>query len=463
MIIAIIGTVLLYLLIGLIDMSQYGENCSKALGFLVAAIFWMTVAPLDMSIAGIGILAFGTTLGLFTWDAVKSNLGSSNFYTLLGMLLVANSLSYTPFAKRFAYWALKTFGRKPAMLFFSFAAITSFISWFVSNIGIALLMSSIANTLLLAMGEKPGESKWGAAMLTMVNCAAYFGGCILVGGSPNGNVGGMSYMQTAAGDFLIDISYANWAKIGIPVWFVMIGPLAFIYWKCFRLGKEKLNILSSEYYDSQLKELGPISGSEIRWVVIVLGMVVTMLLGVTTAKAALIWAAIGMLPGIGLKDCKTQLKALPIGVLFCVTAVPMLGKVITDNGVDTWLGTIFSPLIGNMGPLSFSIVSTFILFLCMNLLVNATHGAHALAVSICTPICISLGYNPCTVLLPMMFCGGWFWCISANYLMYMNFGYGWYKMKDSPLPGFIFGTLCCIVVPIINYLLTPLWGLSLYL
>jgi DASS family divalent anion:Na+ symporter len=404
MIIAIIGTVLLYLLIGLIDMSQYGENCSKALGFLVAAIFWMTVAPLDMSIAGIGILAFGTTLGLFTWDAVKSNLGSSNFYTLLGMLLVANSLSYTPFAKRFAYWALKTFGRKPAMLFFSFAAITSFISWFVSNIGIALLMSSIANTLLLAMGEKPGESKWGAAMLTMVNCAAYFGGCILVGGSPNGNVGGMSYMQTAAGDFLIDISYANWAKIGIPVWFVMIGPLAFIYWKCFRLGKEKLNILSSEYYDSQLKELGPISGSEIRWVVIVLGMVVTMLLGVTTAKAALIWAAIGMLPGIGLKDCKTQLKALPIGVLFCVTAVP-----------------------------------------------------------ICTPICISLGYNPCTVLLPMMFCGGWFWCISANYLMYMNFGYGWYKMKDSPLPGFIFGTLCCIVVPIINYLLTPLWGLSLYL
>ena len=183
--------------------------------------------------------------------------------------------------------------------------------------------------------------------------------------------------------------------------------------------------------------------------------------------AAIFWMTVAPLDmsiaGIGLKDCKTQLKALPIGVLFCVTAVPMLGKVITDNGVDTWLGTIFSPLLGNMGPLGFSIVSTYILFLCMILLVNATHGAHALAVSICTPICISLGYNPCTVLQPMMFCGGWFWCISANYLMYMNFGYGWYKMKDSPLPGFIFGTLCCIVVPIINYLLTPLWGLSLYL
>ena len=464
MIIGIVGTILIYLVCSNLPLATFGENCAKGLGFVAAAIFWMVVTPLDMTVAALMIMIFGSSLGVFAWADLGTQLGKSQFFTLLGMLIIANSLSYTPFAQRFAYWAIMKFGKKPVRLFLAIGIITSFLSWFMSNIGIALLMSGICNTLLIAMEEKPGESKFGCAVMSMVNMAAYFGGCVLIGGSPNGNIGGMSYMQTAAGEaFEVNVSYARWALSGIPSWIILIVPMLYVYIKYFKVDKADIKLMPESYYQEKLNALGKISGSEIRWVIIVLGMVISMLAGMSNAKAAILWALIAMLPGIGLKDCKTQLKSLPVGVLLCVCVLPILGTVITSTGVDSLIGSIFVPLIGNMGPLPFSMVCTLILFLLMNLLVNATHGAHVLAMGICVPVCLSLGYNPTTVLFPMLMAGGWFWCVGANYLMMMNHGYGWWEMKDNIVPGFIAGFLCVIIVPIVNYLVCLIAGLPLYL
>ncbi len=464
MIIGIVGAVAIFLILSQLNLTAYGENCAKALGFIFAIIFWMVVCPLDMTVAALIIAVVGSSLGLFAWSDLTTQLGKSQFFTLFGMLLVSNSLSFTPFAERFSYWAIKKFGKKPLQLFLIIGIMGSFISWFMSNIGVSLLVAGICNTLLLAMGEKPGESSFGRGMMLMVNMTVYFGGCVLIGGSPNGNLGGIGYMQTAAGDAVeVAVSYGRWALTGIPSWLILIVPMILVYAKYFKVDKAQVEVLPEEYYDEKLRELGPISGSEIRWIIIVLGLVVSLLSGMSAAKASMMWGLIGMLPGIGLKDCKSQLKKLPIGVLMCVAVLPMLGTIITTHGVADLIGDIFKPLIGNLGPLPFSILCTCIMFLLMNLLVNATHGAHVLAMNIAVPIALAMGYNPVVVLMPMLLCGGWFWCVSANYLMMMTNGYGWWDMKDSLVPGFITGFMCVLVVPIVNYVVCLLGGISFYL
>ncbi len=463
MLIAVVGTVALYLIFSSLDLSAYGPNCARAVGFVIATIFWMIVSPMEMMVAALLIMTMGIFLKVFSISDVQSRLGASALYSLLGMMIVANSVSQTKFGERISYWVLYKFGQKPVSMVMLVGLVSIIMSAFVSNIATIVLLSSICNVLLLAMGEKPGESRLGKALMSIIPMGAMFGGCALITGAPTGALNGIAYMNTASGDLNLTVSYANWAKLGVPTVLICMVPMVLIYVLCFRIRNKDFVCPPPSYFKEHLDGMGRIGGSEIRWIVIVVLMVATMLSGMNTSVSALLFACISMLPGIGVTDCKRAIKSVPWGILICVCLCPLIGVAITNNGVSDLLADLIRPLIGNIGPLAFSIMSTTALFLAMNLMVNATHGAQALVISLFVPVCIALGYNPATCMLPTLLGGGWFWAIGANYIVMMNKGYGWWEMKDPILPGFLAGAFVCIVVPLLNYVLLPVWGMSYYL
>lgn len=460
---SVAGTVIIYIALNFAPLSAYGDNCAKALAFACATIFWMITTPCEMAVSAFLIAALGTMAGVITWSDVKNRLGSSAFYPMMGMSVVAMGIRFTPFGQRLAYWLLYRFGQKPVRMVVIIGVMTAFLSAFVSNIATIILVSGICNELLLTMGEKPGESKLGKTLMLTIIMASMVGGMGLVNGAPTGNLQGIALMNTASGKLNLTITYVDWAKISVPTLLITIVPCLLIYVFVFGVKNKYFEVPPPSYYKEYLDNMGKMGGSEYRWIIITTGMVTAMLAGMNTAQAALLFAALCMLPGIGVFNSKDVLKTLPWGVLIAVCLCPLIGTIITQNGVSDLLNAVIKPLFGQMGPLAFSILSTLMLFLAMNLMVNADYGAQALVVTFTTTLCIGLGYDPRTVLLPVMFAGGWMWAIGANYIVVMNKGYGWWEMKDPTLPGFVAGFFLCIAVPVINYILTPLWGLSLYL
>ncbi|MCD8098881.1 MAG: hypothetical protein LUE31_12875, partial [Lachnospiraceae bacterium] len=310
------------------------------------------------------------------------------------------------------------------------------------------------------MGEKPGESKFGRVLMAVLPFALLTSGTSLVGGSASGNVSSINYMLNNAG---LELTYVHWAKLAYPAFIICIIPGILLFTRFFKFKAEDVHILPADYYQERLDELGPIGGSEVRWIIIIIGMIACMLGGMKTAYAALLWAMISVLPGIGVADAKKVIPALNWDVCICVCIVPLLGTILTNNGVNDFIAAKIGPLFSNLGIFPFMVLAGWIMFVLMNVMVNATHGAHALTAATLIPIAVSLGYNPLVVCFPMLCTASWFYCFGGNYIVMINGGYGWWDKKDTIIPGLITGLCMVVAYSAIIYVIAPLWGMSFYL
>lgn len=456
-------TVLVYIGISMLPMQAYGENCAKGLAFLVASILFMVTSSLDVSIIGMLMITIAPLLGLCTWQEVQAASGSSSLYPMLGMTIVALGCEFTPFGKRISYWFLYTFGHKPVRMLLAVGISSSLLSAFVSNTAVIILMSSIINLMLLAMGEKPGESRLGKAAMLIVLIAAMYGGIALINGSPGSNNLLINFMNSASGDLDLTIPYAHWAKTGFPIYVITFVPVCFIYIKWFKIKNTGFDLLPKSYYKEKLNELGKMAGSEWRWVIITVAMVVCMLAGMNSNLAAMLFAAITLLPLIGVSPWKEVAKKVPWSLLVALITIPILGTIINTSGITVWLQEVISPLLSGMGLLGFSIALALLAFLMVNLLVNANFGVWAFVGTVGTAISISLGYNPVVAVFPAFLTSAMMWCFGGNVIVMLNKSYNWWEMKDPVAPGLIAGLFISIAIPLLNYLLNMLFGTPMYL
>lgn len=451
-----------YILCSLMPLDSYGEGTARALGMLLAmivfSIFWCYSIAIPALLCAIG----GILLKHWAWKDVTAALGSSPMYTMIGMQIVALGCEFTPLGTRMAYWFLKQFGQKPVRMVVVIGVVSAILSAFVSDLAVLIMMSGIAATLLDAMGEKPGQSKIGKAMMLVVTCMSLVGGSILICGSPSGNMRAISFMESASnGEF--SITFGQWAAFGVPS-FILFGiPAALIYVKCAGLKNSDVDPLPRSYYDEKLKTLGPIGGSEIRWIIIVTAMITTMISGMGAGQAALMFALIAMLPGVGVVPAKKALGKIPWDNVLALCTFPLLGNLLTETGLGDLITDLLKPIVGNMSPLIFSIFACLITGILVNIFVNANIAVCAMCVTIFTPVCISLGYNPSVLLYPTLCVVSLFFCIGSNTMVLMNKGYGYWEMKDPILPGFLVICMFSLIYPIISFAMSSLIGLSIYI
>lgn len=465
MVIALVVAIAVMIVISMIPMNAYGEKCSLGLGFFVGMILFISLSPSDPAIAGMLVVTVATLLGLVTWGEVGTALGTSAFYPTLGMAIVALGAEFTPFGRRFAYWFLYKFGQKPVRMVLAFGFAASLISAFVSNVAVIILMSAICNTTLLAMGEKPGQSKFGKAFMLIILMCAEFGGIALINGAPGGNNLCLGLMTAASGDLNLAVSYRDWAFRAFPTWLITIIPAIFIYIKYFGIknNDENLKILPKSYYKEKLDEIGKLQGAEFRWIVITLIMIVCMLTGMNANLAAMLFAAISMFPLVGCSSFKNVMKRLPWGVIVALGTYPIFGTILSGTGVTAWIQAVVTPVLGNMGPLMLSIVLSVIMFVLVNVCINGFSGILPFVITVGTTVSIGLGYNPCVVVFPAMLSASMMWVFGSNVFVMLNKDYGWWEINDPILPGAISGLFLSIVCPILSYLFSSLLGMSVLL
>ena len=462
LVVTFIISVVAFFLIRSADLRTYGETTSTALAFLVSILIFMIFSGTEVIKSAFLIVLLGMVTGLWDFGTVSATFGGSPFLPTIGMMIVAMGCEFTPFGKRLAYWFLYKLGDNPVRMTCVVAITTGLISSFVSNVATLILMSSIAAALLGAMGEKPGESKIGRAMMVMIPTFSMIGGMSLISGAPTGNLMGIEYIRNASG---IDagVSYLNWAIVGFPAVLCIYPVACLIYVMYFKLKNRDINILPKDYYKQQLDEIGPIGGSEIRWIIIVLGMIITMVAGVSMPISALLFATIAMLPAIGCVPAKQVFGKLPFAVTLAMALMPLMGKLFAGTGLGELVSDLLRPMVGSMSPWKLCFFSVLVMGILINVFVNASAAAETLILGIITPVAVGLGYNPVLIMLPSAMIASCFFCFGVNSTIMMNQGYGYWDAKDFTVPGFLTIFVISLFLSIFATVIAPLLGVPLYL
>ena len=444
----------------LLPLDRYGVGTGKALGFFLALLVFLIVQPWPQLPTTMFVPVLGMFLGFWKWSDFQAAAGSSMFLQFVAMVIVAAGAETTPIGKRIALIFLEKLGDRPVRLIVTVGFVTGLISTFVSNTATLIMMSGIANSLLLTMKEVPGKSVIGRIMMIVIPMASLVGGMTLISSAPGGNAYGIGLLEAASGG-AASITYAQWAVMGVPSFLVVCIPMSLIYvWSYHLKNKDFEDKLPPKaYYRGLLEELGPMGGSELRWIGIVVLMIAVLIAGGNGTAVPLLFAAISVLPVIGTVPVKEVFQHVPMQVAFAILFLSSIGSLFSNTGLGNMFTSVLAPMLSGLGPYWFSVVTCFLMAVLCNVCVNGAMAIMPLIIGIATPLCISLGYNPTVVMFPAICAGSFFFWIMINSIMIINKGYGWWDDKDSLKPGFLLIVLLSIVIPAICQIAAPLFGM----
>lgn len=236
-------------------------EAAKALGVtLLMAIWWVTECIPIYATAFIPVALF-PILGILDAGAVSENYGHNYVLMLLGGFFLAKAIEISGLHKRVALYIIKRLGTSRRKIMLSFMIATAFLSFWIANVAVALLMLPIA----LAIVDKEEHNKesnphFGLALMLAIAYSASIGGTgSLIGTPPN-----MVFAGIVAKLFpeLPEIDFLEWMKIGIPIVIISL-PLTWFYLiKYFKISGNFSG--SKEIIDEEISRVGKMSIMEQR-------------------------------------------------------------------------------------------------------------------------------------------------------------------------------------------------------
>ena len=454
--------VILALMIGCsqLPLSAYGEKTGLALGVFLSLILCYLIQPWDMVVSTLMVPVAGFFLGFWEWNVIQTSTGTSSFVSMFALSVVSAGAATTPFGKRLALIFLRKFYDKPIMMVFAVGLCSALLSAFISNTAVIIMMSGIVNGLLLTMGEKPGESRVGRVMMVLIVTGSYLGGMALINGCSASALLGIGILESAT-EGAYTITYRQFASVGVPSVLLTVVPCLAIYIKGMGLKKSDFkNILPLEYYQNLYKELGPMQGCEIRWLILTAVMVVWLFLGGHSTAVPLTCAIIAVLPVIGCVPVKKMFEHVPMTILFIILFAGTIGSLLTKTGLSVLFTELLSPIFTGLNPYLFIVVTCLIMAVLENICVTV-NTIYVLIMTLVSPICITMGYNPSLMMLPVLMLHCTFFVLRLNATVLVNKHYGWWETKDGVIPGILVVLILCLVFPAVALLVGPMVGLPI--
>nr|WP_299387617.1 DASS family sodium-coupled anion symporter [Allomuricauda sp.] len=233
----------------------------RALGVaLLMAIWWVTECIPIYATAFVPIALF-PLLGILDAHTTTENYGHNYVLMLLGGFFLAKSIELCNLHKRVALYIISKLGTSRRRIILSFMIATAFLSFWIANVAIVLLMLPIA----LAIVDKEEENersnpKFGLALMLAIAYAASIGGTgSLIGTPPNMIFAGV-FSKAFPG--LPEIDFLEWMRLGTPI-VIIILPITWWYLiKYFRIHGNFAG--SKDIISREIKALGQLSRMEKR-------------------------------------------------------------------------------------------------------------------------------------------------------------------------------------------------------
>ncbi|MDX1464518.1 MAG: SLC13 family permease [Halomonas sp.] len=433
---------------------------------LLMATWWSTEA-IPIPATSLLPLALVPALGIGEMQETAASYANPIIYLFLGGFLLGIAMQRWALHRRIALHVLRVVGHQPRRQIGGFMLATGFLSMWVSNTATAIMMLPIGMSVISLLDDAdPAElNRYATALLLAIAYSASIGGvATLIGTPPNALLAG--YLAEDRG---IDLGFAQWMMIGLPISTAMMGSA---WWWLTRRGFDlQMGDDSAGMVREELATLGPIGAPERRVGGIFVLAAVTWMLRPLLNDAGLDWLSdtgIAIIAGIALflvpagRGDGTRLMdwdaavELPWGILLLFGGGLALAGALSRSGLAEWIAQqlgIFGafPLLAMIG-----VVVLVIIFLTE---VTSNTATAAAFLPLLGALALSLDISPLLITVPAAIAASCaFMMPVATPPNAIVFATGRMKIQSMIHAGFMLNLISTLVVTLMAYfLILALW------
>lgn len=377
---------------------------------ILMAIWWLTEAVPIPATALLPIVLL-PLVGAGSVTEVAAPYANPIIFLFLGGFLIALSMERWELHRRVALNILSRVGGRPRAILAGFMAATAFLSMWVSNSAVALMMLPIGISVVGYVEPAAGDGEGGAqgfalALMLGIAYASSIGGMgTLVGTPPNAFLAG--FIDESYG---IQIGFAEWMKLGLPLVLLSLPPVYAVLARRVSGAPPGDRERARAGIAAELEALGPTTSAEKR-VALVFGLAAglwifrplleTRVPGLSDAGIAI---ACGLLLFLlpaergkpGVLDWEWA-ERLPWGVLILFGGGLSLAAAIDRTGLNAWLGGAAAGL-ADWPPWLFVALVTALVVMLTELTSNTATAAAFLP--ILGAVALEIGWDPRLLCVP---------------------------------------------------------------
>ncbi|MFC3034783.1 SLC13 family permease [Pseudoalteromonas fenneropenaei] len=237
---------------------------TAALAFWLASWWVSEVVPIPAT--SLLPLVISPLAGIMPVAKVAAPYAHPLIFLFLGGFLLSIAMERWGLHKRIALNTMLRAGQTPSYQIMAMMGVTAFLSMWMSNTATAVMMLPIALSVIhLVKGQHADASGFAKALLLAIAYGASIGGiATLIGTPPNALMA--AYL---ADSYKIEIGFATWMMIGVPLSLVMLLFTWFWLTKvAYKVDQQQQSVDTRSVFRQQLSQLGTISRAEtgVLWV-----------------------------------------------------------------------------------------------------------------------------------------------------------------------------------------------------
>jgi sodium-dependent dicarboxylate transporter 2/3/5 len=257
-----------------LDPSELARSMQIVLALLLLMIIWWVTEAIPLPATAllppvllplfhiIGVQ--GESVYEFSMKNVLLSYANPVIYLFLGGFLLAAAMQKWKLDRRLTLWILTrgTLGNHPRSVLLGIMSVTAFLSMWISNTATTAMMLPIGLGILSFVGLKPGESRYGTALMLGIAWAASIGGvATIIGTPPNGIALGILNTTFANDPTYQRITFLDWMLFGVP--YVLIY-VPFAWFLLLKLNRPEIESIpgGKERLLRERASLGPMSRGE---------------------------------------------------------------------------------------------------------------------------------------------------------------------------------------------------------
>ena len=420
----------------------YEENANKGIAFvLFVGILWLTEA-VHITLTALMIPLLAVALKMPDTNMTKALAGFANpiIFLFLGGFALATALHVQKIDRKIANGIIKAAGSNMFTAVIALAAVTAFLSMWISNTATAVMMLPLALGMMDSLDKDDKRTR--AFIMLVIAYSANIGGMgTLVGSPPNA-------IAAAA----LDISFTDWLPYGLPMMLVLMPVMFVTMYFIFRpkLGKIKQEVAA---------EVIPWTPRRKLTIVVFLITALAWIfgdflkdLGISSPDTFVALAAIVAVVTLGLANWGQVSDNTDWGVLLLFGGGITLSTLMQSSGASMAMGNQIATTFGTAHPLVIILVVTaFIVFLTE---FTSNTASAALLVPVFGTIGVQLGL-PEQVLVMVIALGAScaFMLPVATPPNAVVFGTGLVTQRDMFKAGLVLNILCIAIVALFAHFL----------
>lgn len=445
------------------SLGPQGRISLAVLGF--ALVLWIAEA-LPFHITGLAAILLLALLGGGSYsDIIRSGFGDDVIVFFIGVLVLASCLGRSGLAKRFSLFVLALTGNSTRAIIFGFLAAGAALSMWITALASSAMLMPLALGILQDEGEKPGQSRFGKALMIAVAWGALLGALGTPAGSGSNPIA-VRFLSEMAG---YNIGFLQWMGFGLPT-LALLLPVAWLTILAFFPPEKSRLSRGKDEIRKEFSSQGPLGRQEkatgIVFALTILLWLASPALGkalgmkIPISMGALLAVVLLFLPGsAGFKWKEIQGDIDWAGILLIAAGI-CLGMSLYKSGAAAWVSAAVLGGIGSLAP--------FWRFfaLCLGVfLIKVVFSSNTLTGTIIVPLVLALGsalgIDARLLALAAAFASNLaFILVTTSPVNVIPYTTGYFSIKDMAKAGLALAGAAALAIAAVFSVLGPILGPS---